>query len=201
MKQKPKPIIVLMIGAPASTKSTESKLLFIELQKLYKDNVKLISVDEHIRFKILDSKNTGIYFDPKKENEVYDTLEKKVIKNIKKGKSLIIDNTNMSKERRHLVLQHVPRDKYKIKFIYLKCNINLLLYRNKRRNRFVPEHAIFRKIGLFDFPTHDECDHIAIREILPTPHEYKEIIKIVQKELDPTKIPELTIASNKKKMF
>jgi predicted kinase len=91
-----KPDIILPIGTSGSGKSTWIK-------SLPKDQFTIISPDEmRVEF-------TGDINDKSKDDDIYKTVTERTIKAVKKGKQVIIDTTNLKKERRRPFIEAVKK--------------------------------------------------------------------------------------------
>jgi predicted kinase len=120
-------LIVVMVGVPASGKSTIAK-------KMEEENgiYKRVSRDE-IRFSMLN--NGEQYF--AKEKEVYDTYIEKIVMAIKEGFIPIADATHLTSASRNklkaAVRRYFPADE-QIKYYYLVCGATLSIEEILRRN-------------------------------------------------------------------
>lgn len=134
------PKFIMMVGLPASGKSTYAK----KLAKEYDAN---IHSSDAIREELSgDINNQNI-------NElVFKTLHNRIKEDLKNGRSCIYDATNISYKRRMVFLEelkNIPCEKIceLIATPYEEC-----LKRNAERERKVPEYVIERMYRSFDVP-------------------------------------------------
>lgn len=137
-------VFIMMVGLPASGKSTYAK----KLAKKYNANIH--SSDE-IREELSgDVNNQNI-------NElVFKTLHNRIKEDLKNGKSCIYDATNISYKRRMAFLDELNRIPC-YKFCYLMATpYEECLKNNGNRDRKVPEEVIERMYRNFDVPWYYE---------------------------------------------
>lgn len=137
------PILVLMVGLPASGKST----LAVKLASLYNA---VIHSSDNIREELSgDINNQDI------NNKVFDLLHKRIKDDLKSGKNVIWDSTNISSKRRVVFLKELNQQK-------IKCNKTCMLMatpyeqclnNNQQRERIIPEEVITRMYKNFEIPS------------------------------------------------
>ena len=145
-----KPTFVMLIGIPASGKST------------YANNLSkkgfIIHSSDSIRKELFGDENIQ-----DKNKEVFKELHKRVKEDLKSGKNIVYDATNISsKKRRNFLTELNPIKCKKICIVFAttfeKCKEN-----NKNRNRNVPEYVIEKMYRNFEFPGYFEgWDNIGI---------------------------------------
>jgi len=117
----------------------------------------LISPDL-IRFKILDSENTKIYFDyefePQVWKQVYTLLEEAIIC----AYNIYFDATNLTQKRRYPLVSRALRKGYRIHMIYFNFPLDIILKRNNERERIVPEEIIKEQYKKLEPPEPWEYD-------------------------------------------
>lgn len=125
--------LIIMVGYPASGKSSFSKML--------KDKYGYVIINQDI----LKTKAKCL-----KEAEM----------NMKEGKSIVIDNTNPSKEVRQQYIKIGKKYGYNIRIIYVNCSLELAMHRNYFRmlieGRFIPNMAYNIFKNRFEYPKKDE---------------------------------------------
>lgn len=136
--------LYVMIGLPASGKSTIAK----EIAK--QENAEIISTDE-LRKELLNDINSQ-----ENNNLIFTEAENRLKANIKNGKNVIFDATNINyKKRRHLLNRFNKYNVEKIAILvatpYEEC-----LERNAKRERKVPEEVITRMYHNFYIPQYYE---------------------------------------------
>ncbi|MBO7535765.1 MAG: ATP-binding protein [Bacilli bacterium] len=140
--------LVLMVGTPASGKST-----FIKEHN--KDNYKVISRDA-IRFSLL--KDNEDYF--AHENEVYNIFINTTKEELGKGNNVIADATFLNKNARIRFLRALGRslEDTKVTAIMMKTPLDVCLERNEQREgrAYVPREAIKRMDAQKTTPSLDE---------------------------------------------
>jgi len=128
-----KPKCIMLVGCPGSGKSTFAK------KEMFK-NFKRISHDD-VRFKVLDSEKTGIYYLPEIEPEILNYSIAKLRLSIVKKENIIIDATNLTRDSRDKKLKYLTKD-YQVNFFIMPRNLEWSLKNNKKRKRQVDESTI-----------------------------------------------------------
>lgn len=157
-------LIILPIGPAGCGKSSFFELLV----KTSKNKFYRISPDD-IRFEILDSDHTKIYFDPRIEPEVWKEVYLKLQKACKAKLNIFFDATNLNKERRYGILGNVFQSMKTLIFngyeIYCYCfeyPLSTILQQNKQRERKVEEDAIAKQFLSYQRPEEWEYDFCKI---------------------------------------
>jgi predicted kinase len=141
------PILYLMVGVPASGKSTYAKRL-MEVS----DNSVYISRDE-IRFSLLGAKDG--YF--AKEDQVFRTYISKINEALALGKDVYADATHIDGSSRVKVLRQVKYPCHKVAIVMLQP-LQMCLERNAKRlgRTRVPDKAVVAMHRKLTMPTERE---------------------------------------------
>lgn len=142
--------LIMLAGIPTSGKSTYVKKL---KSMPYWENAVVLSTDNYIEE---EAKRLG-----KTYNEIFDdtisdaTRELELQLNMAKdkGKDIIYDQTNLSKNTRRKKLNKIP-SYYKRMAVYFPVSLEEALERNKtREGKFIPESILKRMYHQFEVPT------------------------------------------------
>jgi predicted kinase len=146
--------LIMMCGIPCAGKSsyirrgTENTDVF--------DEYVIISTDDYIE--VYAKANNKTY------NEVFDDvigeattrMYKDLERAIQLGKSIIWDQTNVSRKSRIKKLKKIP-DTYTKTAVVLPISLEEAIVRNSQRaNKFIPRSVITRMYHQFEMPTEDE---------------------------------------------
>lgn len=164
--------IMYLIGIPASGKSTFA----LKLAKQQK--AEILSTDI-IRLELFGDETSQ-----KKTNLVFKTLYKKAHLLLENGKNVIIDATNIDREKRITSLKHFHL--YQKECYYFTTPFQVALERNKSRKRRVDEYKLKKYFMNLQFPSYGEgWDKIHfIHEKIDNFISKDEFIKIVRDELE-----------------
>lgn len=135
-----RPIVYVMIGAPASGKSTYAQNL----------QGRIVSSDA-IRAELYgDESIQG------NSADVFKVFYNKARAELAKGNDIILDATNLTIKNRKNVFNNLKG--YNCKYIAVVCSSSLetLLERNKNRFRVVPENVVARMYKSFQEPSYEE---------------------------------------------
>lgn len=155
-------MIKLMVGVPASGKSTYAKS-FVETRPNW-----LILSSDAIREELNTDDN--IY--------VFATLRSRLGEAIKKGYNVIVDATNVSRKNRRAYIDIARKHKIPIEAIVFATSYEECLRRNASRERVVPESAIRKMISRFEIPTLKEgFSNVLLVKTNPDTEEKKQIEK------------------------
>lgn len=130
----------MMVGLPCSGKSTYAKKLAEE----YNAN---IHSSDAIREEL-----TGDINDQNHNNEVFQTLHKRVKEDLRNGKSCIYDACNVHYKERMAFLRELKNIPCAKKCVLMATPYEECLERSANRERQVPEHVIKRMYMSFDVP-------------------------------------------------
>lgn len=137
------PKLIMLVGLPASGKSTVSKIL----QNLHKAN--LHSSDE-LRIELFGDVN-----EQTKNPELFEMLYKRIIADMKNGINVVFDATNISYKKRMILLERINVECEKICYFmatpYEKC-----VDRDSKRVKSVGESVIKRMYLNFNIPQYFE---------------------------------------------
>lgn len=144
------PTLTMLCGSPCSGKSTYVRKLLLE------GDYVVLSTDDYIEEQ---AKRLG-----KTYNEIFDDTISDATRKLElqlnmakdKGKNLIHDQTNLSKNTRRKKLNKIPSC-YKRTAVYFQVSLEEALKRNKMRDgKFIPESILKRMYHQFEVPTYDE---------------------------------------------
>jgi predicted kinase len=143
------PEVIFLIGIPTSGKSTFSSV------GLYKDYVRVSSDD--ILQEIAKQKEASYDSIFRKNIRFAQIAMIKVLKKaVKENKSIIWDQTNLTRKQREEKLKYIPPH-YKKTAIYFIVDLETALKRNKQRpGKTVPPEVLERMIKEYELPTMDE---------------------------------------------
>jgi putative nucleotidyltransferase with HDIG domain len=143
--------LMLMVGAPASGKSTMTK----QLAEKY-PTVKVISMDEKRK------ELCGDVNDQSKNGKIFGWQESEVRKAMKKRQSVIVDATNCTRKLRKHLLQIARENGALCSAIYFDITLATLLERNAAREKRVPDDVVKRFYNAQQSVCPWECDQITI---------------------------------------
>lgn len=135
--------LTLMVGLPASGKSTYAK------QLENKDTIVLSS--DSIRAELWGDER-----DQRSPQVVFDTLYTRAIDALKRNINVVIDATNVTKADRANALKPFVGLDIKRRAIVINTPINICIQQNKLRERTVPDDVIKRFYDMYEEPTIDE---------------------------------------------
>lgn len=150
---KVKPRLIVMVGLPASGKSSYAK----KLEKENPANTIVIS-SEAIREEIC-----GSVEDQSKNGEVFRIFHERIRRNLEKKKDVIADATNITMKSRRAILNRVNGlDVHKECYIMSKP-FGYCLEDNKDREHPVPERVLYKQLFKFQIPFYEEgWDYVSI---------------------------------------
>lgn len=139
-----KPILYMTVGLPGSGKS--------HWCNKHKDELNaVVHSSDAIREEL------GDVNDQSKNAEVFEILHKRIKDDLRSGKNVIYDATNLSRKRRIHFMQHELRDISCEKVCILFATpYEMCLARNFARDRQVPEEVLVRMIKSFETPWFSE---------------------------------------------
>ncbi len=144
--------LFMMIGIPASGKTSLAE------QIANSEGAEIVSSD-NIRKELYGNEN--IQGD---SNEVFKTVENRIINGLKNNKNMIYDATNINYKRRMEFLQKIRKLKIEKIAIMVATPYEQCLIRNSQRERQVPEEVIRRMYNNFYVPQYFEgWDDIQIK--------------------------------------
>lgn len=150
---KVKPRLIVMVGLPASGKSSYVK----KLEKENPANTVVVS-SEAIREEIC-----GSVEDQSKNGEVFRIFHERIRRNLEKKKDVIADATNITMKSRRAILNRVNGlDVHKECYIMSKP-FGYCLEDNKDREHPVPERVLYKQLFKFQIPFYEEgWDYVSI---------------------------------------
>lgn len=136
---------LMMVGLSGSGKSTLADIIGEQYE------VKVFSSDEYRKVLFGDPLYQG------NNHLVFETMHREVIEELKKGKSVVYDATNLTIKNRAGILSRVKRIEGLKIACYIKVNdINCCLSRNRERQLPIPEEAIVKQREKFQIPFKEE---------------------------------------------
>jgi len=144
--------IILLIGLPASGKST-----YISKMKGKYDIVSNDLYVEKIAKKMKITYTEA--FDKINRDDTLGNTRKEFDKAISKGRSVIIDNTNMNKKERSYFVNNAPKDYKRIAIIFKVNDSELkkrLEKRGKETGKIIPDEVIKKMKSKYEPPTKEE---------------------------------------------
>lgn len=139
-----KPTFLMLVGLPASGKSTLAK----EIMKTGDDIVYLSS--DALRLELFGDENNQ-----DNNGVVFNEMAVRTRQALKDGKHVIYDATNVSRKKRKGLLQQLPKDTQKTA-VYMATDYKVALNRNNYRKRVVPQHVIDKMYKTMQIPIYSE---------------------------------------------
>jgi predicted kinase len=143
--------LLLLIGPPASGKSTYCK----QLQKQFPD-VKVISMDQR-RKELCGDEN-----DQSKNSEIFGWQERELREAMKNRQSTIVDATNPTRKLRKILWQLGRQYGAVVGAVFFDISLQTLLERNVQREKEVPVTVVERFYKALQNVTPEECDGLRI---------------------------------------
>ena len=151
METSTKPVLVMMVGLPASGKSTIAYNLAME-------NNYIVFSSDALREELYLDIN-----DQTHNHELFVELHKRIKTALKEGNNVIYDACNLSSKRRVAFLQELKRIPCRKECIIAATPYEQCLRNNASRDRHVPDYVIERMYKSFDTPYHYEgFDRVSI---------------------------------------
>jgi len=136
--------LIILVGLPASGKSTFAYKLKDNLEKKFQNKVKIIDPDL-IRDKMFPSS-----FNFKNEPQIREKNLQLVRKHLTKGQIVISDDINYYSSMRHDLKLIADSLSTKFYIIYVSTPLNLCLRRNEERGKPIPNEVIENIYNKFD---------------------------------------------------
>ena len=139
--------LIMMVGISGSGKSTKAE----ELATLYKAT---IYSSDKLREELYGDVN-----DQTHNEELFLELHKRMVNDLKKGKSVIYDATNLSLKNRKKFETYMEQKECYPSHIYayvMSTPLEQCVERNKNRERTVPEYVLEKQVKSFEIPFYDE---------------------------------------------
>jgi predicted kinase len=146
--------LIMMCGIPCSGKSTYIRRGVENSDML--DEYVILSTDDYIEeYAKANNKTYNEVFDDV-IGEATTKMHKDLELAIQRGKSIIWDQTNVSKKSRKQKLKKIPGE-YTKTAVVLPITLEEAIIRNSQRaNKFIPRSVITRMYNQFEIPTEDE---------------------------------------------
>lgn len=140
--------LMIVVGAPGSGKSTH-------IQKLY-PHVKTISMDEERK------RLCGTMMDMSRNQEAYDNCFKDFRESMKRGENIIWDATSVSRKLRRRLIDVARNAGAKVSIVYFDLPLEIVLERNRNRDRVVPEDVVVDYYTRLQSPKPYEYDRLLV---------------------------------------
>lgn len=152
MKDSTKPVLAVMVGLPASGKST------FAYSAANKNNAIVFSSDD------LREELYGDVDDQKHNHELFVELHRRIKKALKDGNNVIYDACNIGSKRRVAFLQELKHISCWKECVIMATPYQQCLQNNRARSRKVPEYVIERMYKSFDTPYfYEGFDRISVQ--------------------------------------
>ncbi|MHA1472478.1 MAG: AAA family ATPase [Promethearchaeota archaeon] len=139
-----KNFLIILVGLPASGKTTFANIIKKKLKLHYQAEVKIIDPD------LIRNKLTPTSFNFQIEPRVRKETLEKVRRYLKKGIIVISDDLNYYSSMRHDLKSIADELKTKYYTIHISASLALCLERNKNRSKPIPDDVILRIYKKFD---------------------------------------------------
>lgn len=136
--------LIMMVGLPASGKSTIAKKIAI------KENA-IIHASDELRKELFDDENVN-----DKNNELFVELHKRIKKDLYEGKNVVYDATNIHYKRRKSFLDELNKLNIYKECVVIATPYEECLKQNKLRERQVPDYVIKKMYLNFYVPQYYE---------------------------------------------
>jgi len=136
--------LIMMIGLVASGKS------FVAKQLALKENAVIHSSDE-LRIELFGDVN-----EIDRNGEVFQELHKRIKDDLKNGKNVVYDATNLNHKKRKGFLEELKKLDVRKECIFVATPYEKCLEQNRQRERKVPEHVIKRMYMSVNIPQYYE---------------------------------------------
>lgn len=140
---------LMLIGLPASGKSTFAKELIEGEDGAKRDDIRYLSSDK-IREELYGDES--VQTDPSK---VFELMRIRTLDALKEGKHVIYDATNISRKKRKGLLQQLPKEVVKTA-VYMATDYGTAKNQNENRDRVVPQGVIDKMYKNFQIPIYSE---------------------------------------------
>lgn len=135
---------LMLVGIPASGKSTIAKELVED-----RDDVVIHSSDE-LRVELFGDINNQ-----SNNGELFNELNKRIKNDLRSGRHVVMDATNISRKRRKGLLQQLPKNIEKVA-CYVNTEYKDVVRQNQERERVVPQHVIDKMYKTLQIPIYSE---------------------------------------------
>ena len=139
----------VMVGLPGSGKNTVIERMLRSVQSISRDDIRT-------EIGLKGEKPQG---DKEQENRVTEIFEQRVKNCLRKHESFVVNNVNVKKKYRQMLLKLLSE--YNVNIIYVYVNTDVKTCKD-RRDGLMPLKVIDRMWGYFDFPTEAEYDALYI---------------------------------------
>jgi predicted kinase len=145
------PVVTLMVGPPASGKSTWVEKNTIADTILSRDAI-VMEVATGLTY--TDAFNS---VDQDKVTKIHGERLRKLVKD---KKSFIVDQTSMSRKSRRKILNQLGKGYWRKAVVFATGYEEIMKRRHERKDKFIPDYVMKNMIGSFVTPLYDEVDEI-----------------------------------------
>lgn len=138
--------LIMMVGLPASGKSRQAKLIKEAL-----NGETVIHASDELRKELFGDTN-----DNTQNDKLFQELHKRIKEDLKSGKNVVYDATNINYKRRMAFLQEIKNIPCEKIAVVMATTYEDCLTQNQTRERQVPEHVIKRMYKNFYIPQYYE---------------------------------------------
>lgn len=137
--------LTILIGLPASGKTTYTK-------NLYYDEQTIVLSSDSIREELFGYRNQ------EQNGLVFETMNKRCKKALKDGFHVVYDATNINRKRRKALINEMRKYCISVTSMCFVCDFNTILERNKCRNKEeqIPEEDLLKMLKNFQVPLFEE---------------------------------------------
>ena len=137
LKSDGEKVLVLLVGIPASGKSTLARQLIAQTAFVHLNT-------DSIREELTGDEGCQDY-----EDQVWATFQARFDNALATGGSILVDNMNITRDKRRTMT--IPAEKlgYKVKLVFLDVPLHICIERNKQRGRNLSEFTIMDRFMSF----------------------------------------------------
>jgi predicted kinase len=97
-----------------------------------------------------------------KNQEAYDNCFKDLMRSLKKRESVVWDATNTTRKIRRRLVDVARQNGIEVVMIHFDLPLDIILERNKNRDRVVPEDVVVKYYQQIQSPKSYEYDHLLV---------------------------------------
>ena len=144
------PCMIMLCGLPGSGKSYLTRYLFVDTPS-GQHQVPAVHSSDAIRQELLGDAN-----DQSQTQRIFQTLHKRIRRDLMDGKHVIYDATNLHRKQRRAFLQSLQKIPCQKICILMATEYALCCQRNKQRERTVPQEVMKDMVRSFQPPAYTE---------------------------------------------